>query len=551
MTVDVTADDRVLRDVGEARSYVAGVCFKTGPPALIGVELEWTVHHADDPQRPLQREIVAHALHPHAPADPRPPRPRTTTARRQPTHRRTGRPGRDLRPPQPSLTALRRRSTADIDHLTDLLARAGLRLGDRGIDPHRSAPADPATPRATTRWTRRFDAARSARADHDVQHRRPAGLPRRRARRPSSPTAGRAVHALGPAAGRPVRQLPPPRRPRHRLGVRPHGARGWRIDPAPHRAGRRPTTTRRPPGSAYALDAPVLCVRRPTGRVAARRPASPSPTGSTARSTRPPTVDDLDYHLTTLFPPVRPRGYLEVRYLDTQPGGEWIAPAARAHRAARRRRRDRRAPGRVRAGRRPLARRRPGTGWPTRRCAAAARGLAELAADRLDRTRRCRRADRDRRARRSSTGGSPADDRSETHDDRRDRPTCATAHRRRAGPGPRPHHRADRRRRRRRPDPPALAADVAAGLGPRAHRQPGGAVAGARRRRPRAGAAGHRRPLRRVPAPARRPAGAAAARPGRGPRATSREVRDKVLDVLDRAPLDGRPAARATASCSA
>jgi glutamate--cysteine ligase len=39
-------------------------------------------------------------------------------------------------------------------------------------------------------------------------------------------------------------------------------------------------------------------------------------------------VDDLDYHLSTLFPPVRPRGYLEVRYLDTQPGTEWIAPVA-------------------------------------------------------------------------------------------------------------------------------------------------------------------------------------------------------------------------------
>src|SRR5205814_1537076 len=30
----------------------------------------------------------------------------------------------------------------------------------------------------------------------------------------------------------------------------------------------------------------------------------------------------------TMFPPVRPRGYLEVRYLDTQPAGEWIAPVA-------------------------------------------------------------------------------------------------------------------------------------------------------------------------------------------------------------------------------
>jgi glutamate--cysteine ligase len=34
----------------------------------------------------------------------------------------------------------------------------------------------------------------------------------------------------------------------------------------------------------------------------------------------------LEYHLSTLFPPVRPRGYLEVRYLDAQPGDGWIAP---------------------------------------------------------------------------------------------------------------------------------------------------------------------------------------------------------------------------------
>ncbi len=31
---------------------------------------------------------------------------------------------------------------------------------------------------------------------------------------------------------------------------------------------------------------------------------------------RTPTTADLDTHLTTLFPPVRLRGYLELRYLD-------------------------------------------------------------------------------------------------------------------------------------------------------------------------------------------------------------------------------------------
>jgi glutamate--cysteine ligase len=41
-----------------------------------------------------------------------------------------------------------------------------------------------------------------------------------------------------------------------------------------------------------------------------------------------PTLDDFAYHLTTLFPPVRPRGYLEIRYLDAAPEPWWPALAA-------------------------------------------------------------------------------------------------------------------------------------------------------------------------------------------------------------------------------
>jgi len=43
---------------------------------------------------------------------------------------------------------------------------------------------------------------------------------------------------------------------------------------------------------------------------------------------RLPTLDDLDYHLTTIFPPVRPKGYLEIRYLDAQAGSGWVAAFA-------------------------------------------------------------------------------------------------------------------------------------------------------------------------------------------------------------------------------
>ena len=43
---------------------------------------------------------------------------------------------------------------------------------------------------------------------------------------------------------------------------------------------------------------------------------------------RPPTQADLAYHLSTLFPPVRPQGHLEIRFIDAQPGDGWIVPAA-------------------------------------------------------------------------------------------------------------------------------------------------------------------------------------------------------------------------------
>ncbi|ETA03983.1 gamma-glutamylcysteine synthetase [Frankia sp. CcI6] len=44
--------------------------------------------------------------------------------------------------------------------------------------------------------------------------------------------------------------------------------------------------------------------------------------------TRPPTREDLSYHATTVFPPVRPRGWWELRYLDAQPGDGWQAAVA-------------------------------------------------------------------------------------------------------------------------------------------------------------------------------------------------------------------------------
>jgi glutamate--cysteine ligase len=41
-----------------------------------------------------------------------------------------------------------------------------------------------------------------------------------------------------------------------------------------------------------------------------------------------PSAADLGVHLSTLFPPVRPRGWFEVRYLDAQPWRWWPVPMA-------------------------------------------------------------------------------------------------------------------------------------------------------------------------------------------------------------------------------
>ena len=79
----------------------------------------------------------------------------------------------------------------------------------------------------------------------------------------------------------------------------------------------------------YALKAPVMLVHNPDASTVQRsRIGCPSPTGRTAwqlLGDRRPTVADLEYHLTTLFPPVRPRQWLEIRYLDSMPDEFWPA----------------------------------------------------------------------------------------------------------------------------------------------------------------------------------------------------------------------------------
>lgn len=118
-------------------------------------------------------------------------------------------------------------------------------------------------------------------------------------------------------------------------GWRSNRQRIWTaLDPA--RCG--PMDYGRPTGdpardwATYALRAPVMLVHdRDTGEAEPVRGSTPFQdwvTGLDQLNDRSPTLEDLDYHLTTLFPPVRLRGFLELRYIDAAPARWWPAIAA-------------------------------------------------------------------------------------------------------------------------------------------------------------------------------------------------------------------------------
>jgi glutamate--cysteine ligase len=76
----------------------------------------------------------------------------------------------------------------------------------------------------------------------------------------------------------------------------------------------------------YALKAPVMLVHNPEAAAVTHWvPFADWVDGRVLLGDRRPTIADLEYHLTTLFPPVRPRQWLEIRYLDSVPDAFWPA----------------------------------------------------------------------------------------------------------------------------------------------------------------------------------------------------------------------------------
>jgi glutamate--cysteine ligase len=311
----VTGDTSTrLRDCAAVRGYVKHVCFKTGPPGLVGTELEWLLGFADRPGDVVPIDLLRRLLDEIGP----PPRGSTLTFE----------PGAQLELSSAAChgaTACWRALAADVDHVRTALTQAGLVVLPTAADPLRTphrqlhhpryaameayfaavgSPTGPVMMNSTAATQVNLDVGDS-----------PAEAERR----------WRLLHDVGPAMVASFANSPV-------LAGRRSGWKSTRqwvwecLDPQRTAAprGADPWTG----WADYALDARLM-LRRGDGDDWS---LTPGPTfrdwveGSLDGP--PPTEDDLAYHLTTLFPPVRPRGWFEVRYVDAQPLRWWPVPMA-------------------------------------------------------------------------------------------------------------------------------------------------------------------------------------------------------------------------------
>ncbi|MFE5858103.1 ergothioneine biosynthesis glutamate--cysteine ligase EgtA [Streptomyces sp. NPDC056500] len=301
----------------EAEDLLRCICFKNGPPRTVGVELEWLIHDQRNPRHPVAADRLT-AAH---------DRVRSLALNSALTFE----PGGQLElssPPAGSLMECVDSVAADLHTVRNTLRRAGLTLTGLGLDPWH-------TPRRVLRDPR-YDAMEayldrtgpSGRAmmctsasiqvclDSGEEEPGPLGHGRR----------WQLAHLLGAVLTAAFANSP----------AREGRWTGWRstrqaiwaeldairpVSPPLHREPRAAW-------ASHVLDAPVMCVREEA--VPWHRPTALSFRDWIRTGVhRPPTRKDLDYHLTTLFPPVRPRGHLELRMIDAQSGPDgWVVPLA-------------------------------------------------------------------------------------------------------------------------------------------------------------------------------------------------------------------------------
>ncbi|TDC84148.1 ergothioneine biosynthesis glutamate--cysteine ligase EgtA [Actinomadura sp. 7K507] len=301
--------------VDDVYQHIRGVCFKTGPPGTVGAETEWFVIDAADPGAHVPGDRVRALV---GAAGPPPGGSKITYE-----------PGGQLElssAPFDGLGELHTSLDGDTAHVRGALESDGLSLVGHGVDPVRRPRFQADHPRyacmrdyfraggfpdaglAMMCSTASVQVNLDIGADHTDAFRR-----------------WRLAHALGPVfvaafANSPLRAGRPTGMRSSRQGI-------WtELDPCRTLPVLRDGEDGDPAEAwtRYALDAQVMLVHTAEGEWMSH----PGMSFLEWLNKGEPGEDDLSYHLSTLFPPVRPRGWLELRMIDALPGPYWPVPVA-------------------------------------------------------------------------------------------------------------------------------------------------------------------------------------------------------------------------------
>ncbi|MFB4311708.1 ergothioneine biosynthesis glutamate--cysteine ligase EgtA [Actinomadura sp. GTD37] len=295
--------------------HIRGVCFKTGPPGTVGAETEWFVVDTAEPAAHVPAERVRALV-----ADAGPPAGGSKI---------TYEPGGQLElssAPFRGLGVLHAALGADIARIRDALARDGLSLAGHGVDPVRRPRFQADHPRyACMRDYFRaggFPDAGLAMmcSTASVQVNLDIG-----ADEPDASRRWRLAHALGPVLVAAFANSP--LRAGRRTGMHSSRQGIWtELDPCRTLPVLRDGEDGDPAEAwtRYALDAQVMLVHTADGEWV----SDPGMSFLEWLDKGEPGEEDLAYHLSTLFPPVRPRGWLELRMIDAPPGRYWPVPVA-------------------------------------------------------------------------------------------------------------------------------------------------------------------------------------------------------------------------------
>ena len=304
-----------MADSSAAAKYIADGCLLDGPVRRVGLELEAHCHDPADPYRRPSWDEIAAVL------DRLPPLPGGSAV--------TVEPGGAVElsgPPVEGAAGAIEAMHRDQAVLRSAFADAALGLVFLGADPLR--PPKRINPGGRYRAMEEFFATSGSGEAGAAMMTSTASIQVNLDAGPQDGWAARVrlAHALGPTMIAIAANSPMLRgeftgwvSSRQRVWGRMDSAR---CGPILGESGDDPGTD----WARYALKAPVMMVHGPDSVAVTRWvPFADWVDGRVLLGGRRPTIADLEYHLTTLFPPVRPRRWLEIRYLDSLPDPFWPA----------------------------------------------------------------------------------------------------------------------------------------------------------------------------------------------------------------------------------